>query len=36
MANALMRRDYFITAPGRVLVSADRLKVISPATFPTT
>jgi predicted HTH transcriptional regulator len=34
IANALIHRDYFISAPVRVLVFADRVEVISPGHLP--
>lgn len=34
IANALMHRDYFISAPVRVLVFADRIEMISPGHLP--
>ena len=34
LANALIHRDYFITAPVRVLVFADRVEIISPGHLP--
>lgn len=34
VANALIHRDYFISAPVRVLVFADRVEVISPGHLP--
>ncbi len=34
MANALIHRDYFISAPVRVLVFADRVEIISPGHLP--
>ncbi len=34
IANALIHRDYFITAPVRVLVFADRIEIISPGHLP--
>lgn len=34
VANALVHRDYFITAPVRVFVFADRVEVISPGHLP--
>lgn len=34
VANALIHRDYFISAPVRVLVFADRVEIISPGHLP--
>ncbi|MBW8830833.1 MAG: putative DNA binding domain-containing protein [Burkholderiales bacterium] len=34
VANALVHRDYFISAPVRVLVFADRVEIISPGHLP--
>lgn len=34
VANALVHRDYFITAPVRILVFADRVEIISPGHLP--
>ena len=34
IANALIHRDYFISAPVRVLVFADRVEIISPGHLP--
>lgn len=34
VANALIHRDYFISAPVRVLVFADRIEIISPGHLP--
>ena len=34
MANALIHRDYFVSAPIRVLVFADRIEIISPGHLP--
>lgn len=34
LANALIHRDYFITAPVRVLVFANRVEIISPGHLP--
>lgn len=34
LANALIHRDYFVTAPVRVLVFADRVEIISPGHLP--
>lgn len=34
IANALMHRDYFVSAPIRVLVFADRIEIISPGHLP--
>ena len=34
LANALIHRDYFISAPVRVLVFADRVEIISPGHLP--
>lgn len=34
IANALIHRDYFISAPVRVLVFADRIEIISPGHLP--
>lgn len=34
VANALIHRDYFISAPVRVLVYADRVEIISPGHLP--
>lgn len=34
LANALIHRDYFITAPVRVLVFSDRVEIISPGHLP--
>ena len=34
IANALIHRDYFITAPVRVLVFTDRVEIISPGHLP--
>ncbi|MGD0960985.1 MAG: RNA-binding domain-containing protein [Methylomonas sp.] len=34
IANALIHRDYFISAPVKVLVFADRLEIISPGHLP--
>ncbi|MBF0499656.1 MAG: putative DNA binding domain-containing protein [Candidatus Riflebacteria bacterium] len=34
VANALIHRDYFITAPIRLLVFADRIEIISPGHLP--
>ena len=36
IANALIHRDYFISAPVRVLVFADRVEIISPGHLPNT
>ena len=34
LANALVHRDYFVSAPVRVLVFADRVEIISPGHLP--
>ena len=34
IANALIHRDYFISAPVRLLVFADRIEIISPGVLP--
>ena len=34
VANALIHRDYFVSAPARVLVFADRVEIISPGHLP--
>ncbi|WP_295622924.1 RNA-binding domain-containing protein [uncultured Lamprocystis sp.] len=34
LANALVHRDYFISAPVRVLVFADRVEIVSPGHLP--
>ena len=34
LANALIHRDYFVTAPVRVLIFADRVEIISPGHLP--
>ena len=34
MANALIHRDYFISAPVRVFLFADRIEIISPGHLP--
>ncbi len=34
IANALIHRDYFVSAPVRVLVFADRVEIISPGSLP--
>lgn len=34
IANALIHRDYFVTAPVRLLVFADRVEIISPGHLP--
>lgn len=34
IANALMHRDYFISAPVRVLIFADRVEILSPGHLP--
>ncbi len=34
VANALIHRDYFISAPVRVLVFADRVEIVSPGVLP--
>lgn len=34
VANALIHRDYFVSAPVRVLVFADRIEIISPGHLP--
>ena len=34
VANALIHRDYFVSAPVRVLVFADRVEIISPGHLP--
>ncbi len=34
VANALIHRDYFITAPIRILVFADRIEIVSPGHLP--
>ena len=34
VANALVHRDYFISAPVRVLVFSDRIEIISPGNLP--
>lgn len=34
LANALIHRDYFVSAPVRVLVFADRVEIISPGHLP--
>jgi ATP-dependent DNA helicase RecG len=34
IANALIHRDYFISAPVRILVFADRVEIISPGHLP--
>ena len=34
IANALIHRDYFVSAPVKVLVFADRIEIISPGHLP--
>lgn len=34
LANALIHRDYFVTAPVRLLVFADRVEIVSPGHLP--
>src|SRR5260221_6097563 len=34
LVNALIHRDYFITAPIRIFVFADRIEIISPGSLP--
>ena len=34
VVNALIHRDYFVSAPVRVLVFADRVEIISPGHLP--
>lgn len=34
IANALIHRDYFVSAPVRLLVFADRIEIISPGHLP--
>ncbi|MBF4360582.1 ATP-binding protein, partial [Vibrio anguillarum] len=34
IANALIHRDYFVSAPIKVLVFADRIEIVSPGHLP--